>query len=125
MGRKGPSRTAIGTATMRAAHYLLDAESTRMAAPGSEIVFQFIVPAATLAGEDRALVEALAVLAAGVGEPWLSTFAPNEMETHIKQMGFRSIRQFGPEQASDRYLHGRTDGLRLPSYFHMISAVID
>jgi methyltransferase (TIGR00027 family) len=94
------------------------------AAPGSEIVFQFIVPAATLANEECSLVKALAALAAEAGEPWLSFFEPEEMEKHLKQIGFGKIHHFGPEQASKRYLLGRTDGLRLPAYFHMINAVV-
>jgi hypothetical protein len=49
-------------------------EVARLAAPGSEIVFQFIVPAATLVGEERALVEELAARSAAIGEPWLSFF---------------------------------------------------
>jgi methyltransferase (TIGR00027 family) len=93
-----------------------------VATPGSEIVFQFIVPVTTLANEERALVEALAAHAAAAGEPWLSFFEPEEMETQLSQMGFGKIRQFGPKEATKRYLLGRTDGLRLPAYFHMINA---
>lgn len=99
-------------------------EIAEIAAPGSEIVFQFVVPAATLASEEGSLVKTLAALAAAAGEPWLSFFAPDEMETHLKQMGFAKIHHFGPEQATERYLLGRTDGLRLPAYFHMINAVV-
>jgi hypothetical protein len=73
-----------------------------MAAPGSESVFQFIVPAATLASEEGSLVTALAALAAAAGEPWLSFFEPEEIETHLRQMGFGKIHHFGPEQASER-----------------------
>ena len=94
------------------------------AAPGSEIVFQFVVPAAKLANEEGSLVNSLAALAAAAGEPWLSFFEPGEMEKHLKQMGFGIIHHFGPEQASERYLLGRTDGLRLPAYFHMINAAV-
>ena len=94
------------------------------AAGGSEIVFQFIVPAASLANEERSLVNALAALAAEAGEPWLSFFEPEEMEKHLKQMGFGIIHHLGPEQASKRYLLGRADGLRLPAYFHMVNAVV-
>jgi len=99
-------------------------EIAELAAPGSEIVFQFIVPAETLAGEESALVKALAAGAAAVGEPWLSFFAPEEMEAHLRPMGFGKVRRFGPQQAIERYLLGRPDGLRLPAYFHMIDASV-
>jgi methyltransferase (TIGR00027 family) len=97
-------------------------EVARLAAPGSEIVFQFIVPAATLVGEERDLVEALAARSAAVGEPWLSSFTPEELEVHLKQVGFKEVIHFGPHNATERYLTGRSDQLRLPGYFHMIDA---
>jgi len=97
-------------------------EVARLAAPGSEIVFQFIVPAATLVGEERAVVEALAARSAAVGEPWLSFFTPEELEVHLKQVGFKKVIHFGPHNATERYLTGRSDQLRLPAYFHMIDA---
>jgi len=95
-----------------------------LAAPGSEIVFQFVVPAPTLAGEESALVTALAARAAAVGEPWLSFFEPEELEARLRQMGFGKVLHFGPRQATERYLLGRTDGLRLPAYFRMIDACV-
>jgi len=90
--------------------------------PGSELVFQFVVPATTLSREEGALVTALATRAAGVGEPWLSFFEPGDLEKHLKTIGFGQVFHFGPEQASQRYLFDRPDGLRLPAYFHMIRA---
>ena len=99
-------------------------EIAGLATPGSEIVFQFVVPAATLAGEESALVTALAAGAAAVGEPWLSFFEPEELEVHLRRMGFGKVLHFGPRQATERYLLGRTDGLRLPAYFHMIDACV-
>jgi O-methyltransferase involved in polyketide biosynthesis len=99
-------------------------EIAELAAPGSEIVFQFVVPAETLAGEERSLVTILAARAAAVGEPWLSFFEPQELEAHLRQIGFGKVFHFGPQQATERYLLGRTDGLRLPAYFHMMNASV-
>jgi O-methyltransferase involved in polyketide biosynthesis len=97
-------------------------EIAELAVPGCEIVFQFIIPAAALAGEESALVTTLAAQAAAVGEPWLSFFEPGDLEAHLRQMGFEKVFHFGPQQATERYLLGRTDGLRPPAYFRMISA---
>jgi O-methyltransferase involved in polyketide biosynthesis len=54
---------SIGRITLGVPQYLSSAavldtlrEIAEVAAPGSEIVFQFIVPAATLAGEESSLV---------------------------------------------------------------------
>ena len=93
-----------------------------MTAAGSELVFEFIVPAATLSKEDGALVTTLAAGAAEVGEPWLSFFEPVDLETHLRENGFGQVDHFGPEQASERDLLGRTDGPRLPAHFRMIKA---
>jgi methyltransferase (TIGR00027 family) len=97
-------------------------EIAGVAPPGSELVFQSVVPAAMLSKEEGAVVTALATRAAGGGEPWLSFFEPGELERSLGPMGFRQIFHFGPEQAFQRYLLNRTDGLRLPAYFHMIRA---
>jgi methyltransferase (TIGR00027 family) len=99
-------------------------EIAGLTANGSQIAFQFVVPPATLTGEERSLVLDLAAHAAQVGEPWLSFFEPVEMESRLRQMGYANIVQFGAQQATERYLLSRTDGLRLPAYFHMISASV-
>ena len=93
-----------------------------ISAPGSELVFKFIVPAASLGSEKASLVTASAARCAEVGEPWLSFFEPRDLETELKRLGFEQIFHLGPEQAFRQYLSGRTDGLRLPSYFDMIKA---
>jgi hypothetical protein len=91
-------------------------------APGSELVVQFLVPAATLNQREGKFLAAHAARAAGVGEPWLSFFEPGDLVACMRQIGFREIFHFGPEQATERYLLARTDGLRLPPYFGLIKA---
>jgi methyltransferase (TIGR00027 family) len=93
-------------------------------ASGSELVFQFVVPPATLARDEAALVTAFAERNGAAGEPWLSHFEPAEMERHLLVAGFGRVVHFGPEEATERYLRGRGDGLCMPAYFHMIKASI-
>lgn len=100
-------------------------EIARFGASGNQIVFQFVVPPATLVGEEQSLVLALASHAAQVGEPWLSFFEPAEMESNLKRLGYANIVQFGAQQATERYLLGRRDGQRIPAYFQMISACVE
>jgi methyltransferase (TIGR00027 family) len=97
-------------------------EIATVAAPGSELVLEFIAPASTLSPEEGAIVTALATGTAKVGEPWLSFFEAAEMETVLRQAGFSSVVHFGPDDASNRYLRNRTDGSRLPAYFRMAKA---
>lgn len=98
-------------------------EVAAVAAPGSELVLEFIAPASVLSPEEGALVNALAAGTARVGEPWLSFFEANEMDAILRQAGFSSVVHFGPKEAQERYLRGRTDGSRLPAYFRMAKAI--
>jgi methyltransferase (TIGR00027 family) len=93
-----------------------------VAAPGSELVIQFIAPAEALVDKEAALVTALAEGAARVGEPWLTFFKPVDLEKHLRRIGLEEIVHFGADEASTSYLAERTDGLRLPAYFRMIKA---
>ena len=94
------------------------------AAAGGTLVFEFIPPAASLDPEDGALVKALAAGTARVGEPWLSFFTAEEMEGALREAGFGAVVHLGPEQATARYLGGRTDGSHLPGYFRMAKATV-
>jgi len=93
-----------------------------VAAPGSELVMQVIVPPATLAPEEAVLVSTLAARAASVGEPWLSYFEPTDLARDLRKAGFERVTHFDQKQATVRYLQHRADGLTLPTYFHMITA---
>jgi methyltransferase (TIGR00027 family) len=91
-------------------------------APGSEMVMQYVVPLATFTGDEAALVNGLAARASTSQEPWVSFYEPAEMERVLVDAGFGDIVHFGTEEALERYLRRRTDGLGLPAYFQMIKA---
>jgi len=44
------------------------------------------------------------------------------MASVLVDAGFRDIVHFGTEDATERYLRSRADGLRLPAYFQMSRA---
>jgi methyltransferase (TIGR00027 family) len=100
--------------TLRDVAALSTAEST--------LVMEFLAPPRTLNDEEAALVNSLAEASAKVGEPWLSFFTSDDMQDALTQAGFKSVEHFGPAEAFDRYLRGRTDGARLPGYFRMAKA---
>ena len=66
---------------------------------------------------------ALAKSMAKVGGAWLSFFGNNEIDAVLRQAGFSSVVHFGPKEAQERYLRGRTDGSRLPAYFRLAKAI--
>lgn len=78
---------------------------------GSEIVLSFIIPwQEAPAAEVEALVTR-ARKAAEVGEPWLSTFRPEDLKARLLAMGFSNVTLLRPEQAQERYFKNRGDGL--------------
>jgi methyltransferase (TIGR00027 family) len=89
---------------------------------GSEIVFSYVVPEALLDEEHQRLLAAIKAGAAARGEPWLSCFEPAHLKARIKELGFTQVWDLGPEEANARYFAGRTDGLRVPPWFHLMSA---
>src|SRR5215471_10346875 len=92
------------------------------AAPGSEIVFQILLPPATLSAEDQAVVTVASQYAAQQGEPFKSFFEPTTLEAQLRAMGFTQVLHFTPTEATTLYFQGRRDGLRLPNTFELIKA---
>jgi methyltransferase (TIGR00027 family) len=90
----------------------------------SEIVFSFILPFETLSGlEAEALVMA-AQRCADIGEPWLTTFRPDDLESQLRAMGFSDVIHLTPAQAHHRYLKGRRDGLQVRRGEQLIRAIV-
>jgi O-methyltransferase involved in polyketide biosynthesis len=77
----------------------------------SEVVLSFILPQDALAGIEADAVAIAAAKSAEVGEPWLSRFHPADLASQLHRMGFSETVHLTPEQAQERYLKGRHDGL--------------
>jgi O-methyltransferase involved in polyketide biosynthesis len=48
-----------------------------------------------------------------VGEPWRSSFAPDELARDLRSMGFTDLEDHTPEALNARYFANRADGLRV------------
>jgi methyltransferase (TIGR00027 family) len=70
---------------------------------GSEVVFDFIVRNDLLDPTERAFSDSAAANSTVRGEPWLTTFDPNELESHLAGLGFTKIERLTPELAAARY----------------------
>jgi methyltransferase (TIGR00027 family) len=88
----------------------------------STLFMEFIAPPRTLNDEDAAFVNSQAEAVAKLGEPWLSFFTPDDMSDALTQAGFRSVEHFGPAEAFDGYLRGRSDGARLHDHHRLARA---
>ena len=92
--------------------------------PGSGIVFDYLLQPELLAPAERAGLELMAARMAAQGEPLQSYFDPETLERHLHDSGIGHIEHFGARALSERYLAGRSDGLRLSEVFHMIRATV-
>jgi len=91
-------------------------------APGSEIVFQYVVPEALLNDEGRQVLASIQANTASQGEPLVRVFEPTTLAARVKELGFTQVWDFGPEEADAHYCAGRTDGLRTPPHSHLMKA---
>jgi methyltransferase (TIGR00027 family) len=96
-------------------------EVAALAAPGGKLVLDFVMPASALDAEAAAALAAFAANAARHGEPFLGFFGLAE-EAELRRAGFASVAHFGPAEAHERYLRGRTDGSRVPAFYRMAKA---
>src|SRR5215813_7763737 len=65
--------------------------------PSSEIVFSFILPLESLSGLEAEALAMAANKGAEIGEPWLSTFRPDDLEAQLRAMGFSDVIRLTPE----------------------------
>jgi len=71
--------------------------------------------------------EALAMAAnkgAEIGEPWLSTFRADDLAAQLRAMGFSDVIHFTPEEAHERYLRNRRDGLQVRRGEQLMRAIV-
>jgi hypothetical protein len=71
--------------------------------------------------------DALAMVArksAEVGEPWLTTVSPDDLKARLRMMGFSDIIHLTPDQAHDRYLRNRGDGLQARRGEQLMRAIV-
>jgi methyltransferase (TIGR00027 family) len=92
-------------------------------APGTEIIFQYLLPPALLDDECRQIRELLAHAGAARGEPLVTFFEPAKLAQQVRELGFAEIRDLGPEEANVRYFAGRIDGLRARADHYMAARV--
>jgi methyltransferase (TIGR00027 family) len=91
-------------------------------AAGSRVCFDYRVPATVLGPVDRAVDEFLGRQAASAGEPWLSTFDPEQLQRQSLDLGFATATSVTPDELNARYFARRKDGLRVGGSFRLMLA---
>lgn len=92
-------------------------------APGSEIVFSRVLPPEELAGEDLAERLASAGASARMDEPWLTVQSSAAWTTQLIALGFAVVDPKAAFDKQQRLFAARRDGLRVPLFEQMASAV--
>jgi hypothetical protein len=87
-------------------------------------VFDYGVLPALLSPEERSSMALLAVRAAEHGERWKTYFDPSVLIGTLRLMGFSEVEDLGATELNERYLSGRTDGLRKSGVSRLICARI-
>jgi methyltransferase (TIGR00027 family) len=80
---------------------------------GSSVVFDYLVPASELGAARRAILAVLSGLVALAGEPLRSHFTGAQMQALLRESGFGTIGDLGPDELNARFYAGRADGLRV------------
>ncbi|HKX41767.1 MAG TPA: class I SAM-dependent methyltransferase [Burkholderiaceae bacterium] len=81
-------------------------------AAGSCLCFDYRVPVTMLNPVERAVSEVIEQQIAALGEPWLSTFDPAQLQRQLLELGFRSAESATADDLNQRYFARRKDGLR-------------
>ncbi len=91
-------------------------------AAGSRLCFDYRVPLTMLNPVERAINDVFEQRIAALGEPWLSTFDPAQLQKQLLELGFSSAESATPEDLNARYFVRRKDGLRTGGGVHIMCA---
>jgi methyltransferase (TIGR00027 family) len=93
-------------------------------AKGSQVVFDFAPPPATLAAGERRSHDRKAARVARAGEPWVGYYSPGPLVAQLLAGGFAQARAFGAADMNERYFDGRMDGFRVHGSGHIMNAQV-
>lgn len=89
-------------------------------APGSEVVFDYIVAPNLLTDVERWVLELLGAQLAAGNEPIQTFYAPQEMCEHLSRIGFSRVIDIDANTLNQRYLARRKDGLQVGRVSRMV-----
>jgi O-methyltransferase involved in polyketide biosynthesis len=84
----------------------------RLAAPRSEVVFDYLVPDEVLSSSDRQVVARLKRFTARRGEPLIGEFHPAELDEVLGAIGLELIENLSGTEQEKRYFADRADGFK-------------
>ena len=94
--------------------------ATKMA-PGSSVMFDYLADSDATPAAARDLRNRCADFVARRGEPWISSFSPEEMAALLADTGFSEIESLEPDRIAPRYPTGQP-GVDFPPFFGLCHA---
>jgi methyltransferase (TIGR00027 family) len=94
----------------------------RAAAPGSEVIFDYVDIAGF--GSGNPLLRLTVERARELGEPFISGFDPAALPEELSATGLGLIEDLGAAEVNHRYFDGRADGLRARPHAHVACAAV-
>lgn len=91
-------------------------------ATGSTVVFDYAIAPTLLGPIERLVFDEFAKRVASAGEPWVSSFEPEELRQQLLAGGFSEVDDLGPTELNARYFANRPDGMRVGTLAHVICA---
>lgn len=93
-------------------------------APGSILVFDYIVEPNNLSEIEQQVLNILSAQLASGGEPLKSFFDPQLLAQKLSNLGFSHIEDISPDYLNNRFLAQRNDGLYVGNVTRMFIAVV-
>jgi O-methyltransferase involved in polyketide biosynthesis len=93
-----------------------------IAAPGSQVIFDYVVPLRQLPLLRRVLLRLMMHRLARIGEPWQAFFDPATLVASLERIGFAPVVDLGPVELNALYFDSREDGLEVGGSGHVMSA---
>lgn len=100
--------------------YATLASLASLSAPGSELIFDYLIPEDELEKRDLPTLNGLQRFTKRRGEPLASSFSPTDMEQEVARLGFDVIENLSPEDQATRYFSDHKNGLRPFSGYYVI-----
>lgn len=91
---------------------------------GSGIVFDYSLPRAMMGFIQRRVYDAMAERVAAAGEPFKTSFAPDQLEQRMRGLGFTAFDDLSGDDVNERYFANRADGLRVGGSGRLMSALL-
>ncbi len=89
------------------------------AAPGSEVIFDYIAPRERTPADALPLLDALSRFTARRGEPLKAAFDPRELEAEVAPLGFEVAENLPPEAQAARYFDSYPPRFQPAGFYHL------